>query len=220
MISNIKVRFENDNEVVFQAPNNKAKNWSYDRLGFKSPETNEWRSFIEILQNDNTFHAGPSGMPNTNLRKTYDKNQKLLSAINQKLVQFLKKDFSLDIPDDYKLYKIDKAKGQGVYQFQFKQLQYKDNMPRMESRYENYPKEKLLSHLKYILAEYLGKPEDHLKRKIEAVRNVLMEKHGVTEAKIWELVKPTTDHEAIKEEFEKDIGPGEWHDTGYEIEEH
>lgn len=218
MISNIKVGFENDNEVIFQIPNHKAKTCSFDRLGFKNPETNEWRDFIKILENDNSFHVGPSEKPNSAKRKAYDKNQETLRAINKKLVKFLKTDFSLDIPDGYKLFKRDKAKGQGVYRLQFKRLQYKDSMPRMESQYENFPKEKLFSYLKNISAEYLRKPEDYLFQKIKAVSNTLMERHGVTEIEIQEVVNPTTDREAIKEDFENKVDSDKWYSNGYEIE--
>ena len=187
-IQNLRIYYESNSEISIQVPRQKSKIYTSDSLGFKSAKTAEWNTLLNILQGSNTYYIGRAGKPGTDERKKYDSKRSLLKSINNKLINFLRKDFSLQIPVNFKLYELNPDKGRGAYKLIF-QTEYDigaDNI--LGARYEKLSKYDLLNHLNKMNITYNEKPEDWLIQKIKEATDVLIAKHGMNEAELKNIL--------------------------------
>ena len=203
-IRGLKFTFENNYEIKIQKSGKRAKTYTSDSLGFNSVETKEWKT-LEILQTPpHIYQVGKAGKARTGIRKEYDKKKKLLDAINQKLIKFINDHLSpsIPIPKSYKLYELCPEYEKGTYKFKFQTGDNKDDKDIFESNCEKLSKEKLIENLLGRLKEYSKNPNaNYLKKKIDTIKSVLINKYEMTENGIKDLMFPSTDKEEIEKEF-------------------
>jgi len=202
-IRNLRVSYENDNKIKIQVPKRKANCFTCQSLGFRDNTTKEWNALTGILQDaPHTYCIGPASK-NVNGIKTkissYDAQRKLLDGINKKLVDYFKNKYSVQIPIDFKIYELCIGEKTGTYKFKFQIIKEETAIKsKLENKYENLSKEKLLKLLYDIGTEYSSKPDsDYLKPKIETCMQVLKTTHGMTEKEIMDYINPSTDKEQI-----------------------
>jgi len=198
-IRSLRISYDKeDRRIKIQEPSKKAKMHTSDSLEFNAETDNTWEAFLSIIQGQNTCYIGKAGKPGSNTRKEYDKKRAILKNINKILIKFFRKEFSLQIPANFKFYERNPAKGKGMYQFIF-QTEYDvetDNL--FKSKYDNNSKEDLLDHLKKMHVTYSEKPEEWLTHKIKDVTQILTEKHGLTQDEIKNIL-------FTREEIQKDF---------------
>jgi len=198
-IRSLKVFYDKEEKrIKVQEPGKKAKTSTFSNLKFSAETDKTWTTFLSILQGSNTYYVGQSGKPGSDKRKEYGRKLALLKKINEKLIIFFRKEFSLQIPADFKFYERNSAKGKGMYKFIFQTENNIEASNLFRSRYDKPPKNELLDHLKKMHTTYTEKPENWLKHKIKDATQVLIGKHGMTQDEIKNIL-------FTKEEIQKDF---------------
>lgn len=147
-VRNLRCYFKNKSEVKFQQPGKKPKTFNYESLGFDRVITDEWKCFIRVIEGPEHFYKyGPSRTGHQRVR-AYDKNRSRLTQINEKLVDFFKKEYQLETPKGFKTFEKTPVEGSGVYQFKF-QIGKKID----KSKYEAYDKKDLLAEISRLRKE-------------------------------------------------------------------
>lgn len=124
-ISTLRLTYEDDSTIKIQEFGKQARMHTCQSLKFRNNETKEWKALLEIIRQPlHTYWLGPAyytdKSTNTKVRsKDYDCKRKLLDNINQKLIKFLNKEFSTNIPDNFKLYELCHSEASGTYKFNF-----------------------------------------------------------------------------------------------------
>jgi len=193
IIKEIQISYQNENEIKVSFPGKRIQTHTWDKIGFKKQNSPAWKKFIQTLQ-DRPHHF-ETGKPNSG---GYSKHRKQLLNINEYLKNFLENEYGLMLPGRYKLYDRLKGEKSGTYLFKF-EIITDDFFDR--NKYERYSKSRLEETLKDMVVEYRSTPEYWIEKKVESIKNTLMEKHGLNEKQIREIIDPKTDEKVIKESF-------------------
>lgn len=127
-IRDLQVSYLDNTEVKIQYKG-KRKNCNCELMGFRDSTTQEWRTFLEILEdkkhNGNVYKLGPAHVYNETTGekeriKDYDKKRHLINEISEKLKHFLAQQYPVCFPPKFKLYEPQLGKGPGVYSFKFR----------------------------------------------------------------------------------------------------
>ncbi len=199
-IKNLRIYYENDNEIKIQVPKKKAKNVTCDSLGFRDNQTLGWKSFIEILQApDHIYELGPAFA-----KKEYGQKTKRLKAISFKLVTYFNEVYSAGLPENYKVFEPAKDVGTGKYRPKFNCATNPDREKSpLENEYEKFPKDELIQEIKYLAKEYLDSKDNAFMEKITVATEVALRKKWLTESEMTELIQQKTDKEVFQEESSK-----------------
>jgi hypothetical protein len=188
-IRKLKIYFENDSEIKIQEPGKEAKIYNVHVLGFRNNRTKSWIAFIELLENQShIYNIGPSYV------KDYDIKRKCLSQINKKLIDFFTKHYKIKFPQKYKLYEKAKSEGKGAYKFKFK-VGVIDNAKASQSKYERYPKDKLLKKI-YELSKKDKNSEEFL-----IAISIAAKKEWITKDKVREMIPETYKKNTVYDEY-------------------
>ena len=176
---------EEKRKIKIREHGKKAKMHRSDRFKFTKKT---WETFLSIIQESNTFCVGPAGESKSDTRKEYDRKQAIIKNINKILIKFFCEEFPLQIPESFRLYERDQAKGSGVYKFIFQTERDIATNNLFRSRYDKIPKNELLKYLKEWSDTYDAKPEDWLLQKINRVKQVLIVRDEMTDSEIKNLI--------------------------------
>ena len=94
-IRRLKIYYDNDEQIKIQVPGKDAKPYLYSNFGFRNNTTEQWETFIKILQDfPHNFYIAS------------EKKRKRIGVINKKLINFFRTnpDFLIEIPENYKIY--------------------------------------------------------------------------------------------------------------------
>ena len=140
-VRRLKFSYENDNEITIQVPGREPLICDHGRMGFKGGK-DEWKHFIRVIKGQEHYYKyGPSKTGNQTV-KAYDANRSRLTEINKKLVQFLAKEYDVEIPQGFKTFERAIEEGPGVQKFKFRI----ENRVK-KSKYKEYSKEALLDEI-------------------------------------------------------------------------
>jgi len=125
----LKVSYLDNTEVKIQYKG-KRKNYTCESMGFRDCNTEEWKTFLKILEatdydyREHNYCLGPAHYINkeTHTRERigeYDRKLNLLKEIDKKIIAFLAKQYNVTFPAGFKSYERQPAKGNGVYSFKF-----------------------------------------------------------------------------------------------------
>lgn len=193
---------ESDYEIKIKEKGKQPETYNHERLGFKDNTATGWNIFLGILNKSGTYSIGQAGEHGTTKRKEYNRKLSYLRVIDKKLNYVFHRDFSLQFSKNYRLYRRVKKKGYGVYEFKFQvKFSLKLEKSTLKTKYEKYPKDKLLKHLKNISAIHASTPEKGLKLQIDTIVEILLEKYKMTDDDIKDHFDPKSDHEVINNMF-------------------
>jgi len=125
----LQVSYLDNTEVKIQHKG-KHKNYTCESMGFRDSNTEEWKTFLKILNamddnyREHTYRLGPAHYINKKTHQKarigeYDKKLNLLKEIDKKLISFLTKHYNVAFPVGFKSYERQPAKGKGIYSFKF-----------------------------------------------------------------------------------------------------
>ncbi|MFC1814350.1 hypothetical protein ACFL0M_00095 [Thermodesulfobacteriota bacterium] len=123
-IRQLRVYYENDHKIKIQEPGKKAITWTHGPLGFKNNESKEWKGFLYIIEYPpHIFLLGPSSKTEAGLKipnREYEKKRKRLFMIDKKLIAFFRREYSLQLPDKFKIYERCREEGREPINLSFK----------------------------------------------------------------------------------------------------
>jgi hypothetical protein len=204
-VRNLRVSFENDNEIRIQEPNEIAKCISCQSLGFRNNKAKAWNTFIEILQNSpHTYYIGPayeyvqvysdpdkiegekrklkySGKGER--KKSYDRRYKRLREISTKIVPYLNDHYPVQIPSKYKLF--EQCSDDNTFKFKFQVM----------SREEASNKDKVLGEFESCTEEYRETEDPSLLEKIHELALTILEREWLTNDEIKNAIQPVQSHD-------------------------
>jgi hypothetical protein len=199
-VKNLRVCYENDNEIKIQVPGKTAKTFTCQSLGFQDNATKTWRLLTEILQDPpHTYCVGPAHR-NVNGKKEdlpfYHSQQKLLREINKKLVNFFNSNYSVEIPNNYKLYELCKGEKPGTYRFKFKVIGEAERA--LESS-----KNQTINEIKKLCREYKKTQNDTTLERIAGLAKIATDSDWLTSDEIKEMLEQDKEKEKyIYDQFE------------------
>jgi len=189
-IRNLRVSYENDSEIKIREPGKKANPFTCQSLGFRDNQTKEWKTLIRILQDiPPTYCLGPAH-ENVNGKKQklsfYDAQQKLLGEINNKLVNFLNKNYPVNIPKNYKLYELCEGEKSGTYQFKFRVIGETESS-----------KNQIIDEINNLCHKYKKTQNDTIKERITGLAKIAEDNGWLTSNEIREILEPDKEKEKI-----------------------
>jgi hypothetical protein len=112
-ITSLRISYENDSQINIHLPGKPKVSVTAQSLGFLNETGKTWNDFLRVLQDspDHLFYSDSSNN---------DASRQRLKEINNKLLTYFSETYNLSPPDRYKLYKLAREKGPGVYRFNFK----------------------------------------------------------------------------------------------------
>jgi hypothetical protein len=190
-IKRLEFFYENDSEIKIKEPGKRAKLIGYGSLGFRDNQTKSWKCLQEILDDPDLKYAlGPAGEKNSPERKSYDARRKQLDEINQKLIEFFKKEYGVRIPKGYKLYKKCSEAGSGVFKFKFSIHATKLPSKRLEGQYEAYTELELEYEIKKLSKKYGKTQDEKCMSEFVAATKVALRKGFLSDAQVREMLEP------------------------------
>ncbi len=191
LIRQFNVSYESDNEIIIKEPKKNWKSYTFESIFGKSTKIKD--DFLDILKSSNlTYSLGPAhthskdGTKTIRVRnKEYGAKKKRLEKMNEKLICFFNKMFSLEIPEDFKLYEL--CVGQpGTYSFK---IVVRNDLRKVKSvskdTYKDFGKAEILKEIKELSqdkysnnvdnADQLKNATDHAKR--IGITNSELEEH-------------------------------------------
>jgi len=212
-IKNLKVSYENYSEIKIQERGRSPVTYNCKMLGFRDETTEEWKTFLNILQEPNfTYNVGKAYTYSQDgsgfIKKRnefYDRKQRRLKRINIKLINFFNKNYPLQIPRDFKLYERCVSDKPGTYRFKFQVLDEDANKIEILNTAKVWPKDKLLDEIEKHHS-MLGQPdcdEPEILKKLQNLIDIAKEK-GISEDEIMYRVKD--EKEEYKYDQDKNIG--------------
>lgn len=186
--------YENDEQINIQESGKTVKPVTCQSLGFRDKSTKEWKTLLEILRStDHIYWIGVQGRSSKVRNKDYDAQRKRLESINKKLVVHLSRNYSIMLPDGYKLFELDPGEKKGTYRFKFQIVDDSGNTK------ETANKETALSALKDLIRN--GASE---KEKKEAA--LFAKKQGATKAEIRAIIMANRHPDSFESEFDEEAG--------------
>ncbi len=190
-IKRLEFFYENDSEIKIKEPGKRAKSFGFDSLGFKNNQTKQWKSLIELLNDPNhEFALGRAGKKNSSESKTYYARRNILSSLNKKLIEFLRKEYSLQIPEGYKLYEKCPEKGSGIYKFKFNILKESYSPKRLEAQFEALTHLELTEEVENLCKKFKKTQDEKYEAKFVAATKVALRKGFLSEAQVKEKLEP------------------------------
>jgi hypothetical protein len=195
-IKGLIVFCESDSDIKIQEAGKRAKSFGLDSLEFRDNQTKEWKYFQEILKHPNhIFALGPAGGENSTERKTYNARRSVLIAINKKLIEFFKKEFGLQIPEEYKFYEIYPKKGPGIYKFKFGIPKESYSPERLEAQYEALKDFELKEKIKDLAKRYKKAYDEKCEANLVAATKVAQRRGILSDDQVKAMLEPTKDPE-------------------------
>jgi len=196
-ISSLQVSYIDNTEVKVQYKG-KRMNYTCESIGFRNCKTEEWKTFLRILEDtDHVYRLGPAYFNDNKIHQkvrinNYDSRLNLLKEINKKLVSFLTQQYKINFPSKFKLYERKLTQGKGAYSFKFQILSGKPS----------YNKEdQALERLQVLVKK--GASDEEIHKAVLIAMEAGARKDDV--AKIVQDMLPSQfDHEEIKDEPEND----------------
>lgn len=111
-ISQTKISYESDIEIKIHAPGKNPKTYGFKTLGFRRDQDKGWKNLINILETG-FFVVGTYLKTGNNAE--YDRQQKRLELVNQKLIAFFKQEYDLSIPANFRFFRLSSADPPGTY---------------------------------------------------------------------------------------------------------
>jgi hypothetical protein len=173
-VRNLRVSYESDTEIKIKKPPKKAKNFTYDDLGFKDNEV--WKAFIyTIKEPPHIYETGPAHIKKGREKERnsqYDTKMGRIRSINKKLIVFFNKECGAQLPEDFKLYEPRKEEGKGKYKFKFQVSCYDGIEEDYYSKYEQYSKDELVDEVKTLMKKYAVTEDQVILEKVVVASNV------------------------------------------------
>ena len=128
-LRNLRVSYKDDEMVEIQKPEKEKVSYSFNSMYFKSAQTKEWITFLDIIKRADlsyelgqayNYHDEGSGIIKRFPIKTYGQRRQILREIDKKLKRFFKKDLGIDIPLHIHIYYNCKTGKPGLYMLKFK----------------------------------------------------------------------------------------------------
>ena len=175
-------------------------------MGFRSEKDQIWKLLIDTLKNPpHLIKLPPRKLSNGEPNRDYDNRQKRLSHLNKKLISFFNKNYSLGLPNNYKLYRKYEPEGYGTYYFIFKRP-----WPVAMSRFDRMDRETLLKKINMLLEQWHNSKEGdqsdlnaNLFLELKEAFSVAKEKGYITEEETEELLYQEKDT-AVREVYRED----------------
>ena len=125
-LKNLRVSKKDNETVSIQVTGKEKGFYSYGAMSFRGAETKEWKTFLDIIQQPDSYELGTaykyhnegSGIKKRLPASDYGKKRQILREIDKKVKMFLEKEFKIQIPDDTHIY-YKKEKGR-PYKLKFK----------------------------------------------------------------------------------------------------
>ena len=185
LIEQFKISYESDNEIKIQEPKKKWVCYTLESIFGDSTKTKD--DFLNILKSsDQTYCLGKAktysrdGAKEIEVRnKEYDAKRKRLESINKKLTIFFNKTFTIDTPNNFKLYKLCSDKPEGTYRFRFNVIPKEsiDIKPASIAKYNAFRKDEILSEIKKL--SFDGASVDELKYAVDHAKSI-----GITDSEL------------------------------------
>lgn len=154
LIRSLQVSFVSDTEIRIKGGGKNAKTYDMKDLEFSKEKSKAWKAFITILNSkDHHYHVGKARGAKRERKTSYDVGQKVLVAINEKLVPFLNKTYQLQLTGKYKVYELipEKNEAPGTYRFKF---QITNNNNADVKGFEELSKDELLKQIEELSETY------------------------------------------------------------------
>ena len=159
-IRDLKVSYLDNTEVKIQYKG-KRKNYTCESMGFRDSKTEEWKTFLKILEamddeyREHTYRLGPAHYINKNTHQKerigeYDRRLRLLKELDKKIITFLTKHYNVTFPAGFKSYERQPTKGKGIYSFKFQ-------MPLATATPSYKTKEQALEYLEMLVRDRSSK---------------------------------------------------------------
>jgi hypothetical protein len=210
-IRNLRVSYENDNEIKIKVPGRKANCFTCESLGFRDNKTMAWRTFIYILENPpHTYNLGTAykhyfvdsySETFENEKKSakysvkgkrkpeYDKRRKRLVEISKKLKKFFQTQYSFEFPRNYNLHELYKTEKAGTYRFKFQVIIDDGDRGYYERKYEYYSKDKLVKAMELLAQEYQNNRSDSVENRISVAAKIALSKEWLSSNQIKNMIK-------------------------------
>jgi len=192
LIRSLRVEAVNDSEITIQEPCKAPVTYHCSNMGFRSEKDKTWKMFINTLRaSPPLIKLPPRTFPGGGRNKEYDAERKTLNRLNEKLVSFFNKTYSLCLLKGYKLYQRYRPEGDRSYCFIFK-------IPKFEvaTKFEEMPKDALLETIERLARQCAESRErndasdDTLCSELTDACYVAFEKGYITEDRLEKLIKP------------------------------
>ncbi len=120
IVRNLVFAYEDNEQISIKAPKMPKKLFTANSLGFKNSRVKTWKQLILILKNpEHTYNVGEAGEKN-NINREYSRKLALMKDMCSKVSNFIAKEFSLSLPEGFKLYERVKGETPGTYAFKFR----------------------------------------------------------------------------------------------------
>jgi hypothetical protein len=211
-IDEIRLIYDNDEQILIQVPGNLPKPYPAHLLGFNRTSGKTWKDFLNILKNPP--HTYDQGQANSRVggkkirNSAYDNRRKRRGEINRKLCAALKQHLNVDIPDGYNLFELS-HEGAGTYGLNCK---VGDDEPEQvidlaipDKKLKEMGSSELIEYTKALAETYIkekenGTPTDETKLSFEKVAKIAVKRGLMTKAEISDLLI----HRDVWENIESD----------------
>lgn len=126
LIKNITIRYENDSQITIQRRGKQPIPVTLQNLRFQATGKKQtWNNLLKVLQSPPNYY--------------WDFPLNQMKTVSQRLKEWIVKNFTIDLPDKFTLYKREKGKGPGIYSFNFN-IEYSNTINEDESSKKTFRK--------------------------------------------------------------------------------
>jgi len=201
-VRNLTFSIESDNEILIQARGKPKITRNGEVMGFRrSAKKTHWNVFLGIMR-DGEYKLGSAytyskdGTENIKKRvNAYDINRQRLNRINKNLIEFLNKEYGVNIPQKYNLFERTSPNQNGKYKPKF-QIVSPGGDRNLQKSFSKLDKEGIMTELKRLAQQ--GNEDTFQEAAACACQNTDLH---ITESDLKPLIKILHDRKEIKDTF-------------------
>jgi hypothetical protein len=201
-VKNIRISYENNNEIKIQLPGKKAGAVTCESLGLRDSKVLAWQTLLQIIQDPpHIYDIGQSYKISSGIRvqnNEYHRKIKRLTYISLKMVEYFNKEYSVGIPKNYRLFETAKDKGTGKYRPIFSVTTNREKSP-YKNKCEKLSKEDLIKEIKNNFKKYKDSNDELSVEQLTVAIEVSREKNLLTDQEVKDLVDSKSDKEFIQD---------------------